>query len=66
VGEPQVLQGKHLKFLARQNGRVLEALGWDKADWRHVLRRGGRVSLAFSLMLSSIWASRRSACRSKI
>jgi single-stranded-DNA-specific exonuclease len=52
VGEPQVLQGKHLKFLARQNGRVLEALGWDKADWRHVLRRGTRVSLAFSLMLS--------------
>jgi len=52
VGEPQVLQRKHLKFLARQNGRVFEALGWDKAEWRHVLRRGGRVSLAFSLMTS--------------
>jgi single-stranded-DNA-specific exonuclease len=52
LSEPQVLQGKHLKFLARQSGRVFEALGWDKADWRHVIRRGGRVSLAFSLMLS--------------
>ena len=52
VSEPQVLQRKHLKFLARQNGRVFEALGWDKAEWRHVLRRGGRVSLAFSLMMS--------------
>jgi single-stranded-DNA-specific exonuclease len=52
VSEPQVLQGKHLKFLARQDGRVLEALGWDKADWRHVLRRGGRVSLAFSIARS--------------
>jgi single-stranded-DNA-specific exonuclease len=52
VSEPQVLQGKHLKFLARQGGRVLEALGWDKADWRHVLRRGGRVSLAFSIAQS--------------
>jgi single-stranded-DNA-specific exonuclease len=52
VGEPQVLQGKHLKFLARQGGRVLEALGWDKADWRHVLRRGNRVSLAFAIARS--------------
>ncbi len=52
VSEPQLLQGKHLKFLARQDGRVLEALGWDKADWRHVLRRGGRVNLAFSIARS--------------
>jgi single-stranded-DNA-specific exonuclease len=52
VGEPKVLKGKHLKFLARQGGRVLEAVGWDKADWRHVLRRGGRVGLAFSLVRS--------------
>jgi single-stranded-DNA-specific exonuclease len=52
VSEPQVLQRKHLKFLARQGGRVLEALGWDKADWRHVMRRGGRVSLAFSIARS--------------
>lgn len=52
VSEPQILQRKHLKFLARQNGRVLEVLGWDKAEWRPVLRRGSRVSLAFSLMMS--------------
>lgn len=52
ISELQVLQRKHLKFLARQNGRVLEALGWDKAEWRHVVRRGSRVSLAFSLMMS--------------
>jgi single-stranded-DNA-specific exonuclease len=52
ISEPQILQRKHLKFLARQNGRVLEALGWDKAEWRHVVRRGSRVSLAFSLMMS--------------
>jgi single-stranded-DNA-specific exonuclease len=52
ISEPQVLQGKHLKFLARQNGRVLEALCWDKADWRHIVRRGSRVSLAFSIMTS--------------
>jgi single-stranded-DNA-specific exonuclease len=52
ISEPQLLQRKHLKFLGRQNGRVMEVLGWDKADWRHVLHRGSRVSLAYSLMVS--------------
>jgi len=59
ISEPQVLQGKHLKFLARQNGRVLEALGWDKSDWRHILRRGSRVSLAFSVMVSEYLGEQR-------
>ena len=59
ISEPQVLQRKHLKFLARQNGRVLEALGWDKAEWRHVIRRGSRVSLAFSLMMSEYLGEQR-------
>jgi single-stranded-DNA-specific exonuclease len=59
LSEPQVLKGKHLKFLARQNGRVLEALGWDKADWRHLLRRGSRVSAAFSLMTSEYLGERK-------
>jgi len=52
LSAPQVLQRKHLKFLARQNGRVFEVMGWDKADWSHVLRRGGRVDLAYSILLS--------------
>jgi single-stranded-DNA-specific exonuclease len=59
ISEPQVLQRKHLKFLARQSGRVLEALGWDKAEWRHVIRRGSRVSLAFSLMMSEYLGEQR-------
>ncbi|MGZ5479971.1 MAG: single-stranded-DNA-specific exonuclease RecJ [Candidatus Aminicenantales bacterium] len=59
ISEPQVLQGKHLKFLARQDGRVLEALCWDKADWRHVVRRGSRVSLAFSIMTSEYLGEQR-------
>ncbi len=59
ISEPQVLQRKHLKFLARQNGRVLEALGWDKAEWRHVIRRGSRISLAFSLMMSEYLGEQR-------
>ena len=52
LSAPQVLQRKHLKFLARHNGRVFEVMGWDKADWSHVLRRGGRVDLAYSILVS--------------
>ena len=59
ISDPQVLQGKHLKFLARQNGKVFEALGWDKADWRHLLRRSSRISLAFSLMTSEYLGERK-------
>ncbi|MCK7525114.1 MAG: hypothetical protein MZV64_49665 [Ignavibacteriales bacterium] len=49
---PRSSRASTSKFLARQNGRVLEALGWDKADWRHVIHRGSRVSVAFSVMTS--------------
>ncbi len=56
---PKLLQGKHLKFLARQNGRVLDAVGWDKADWIHLLRRGARVDLAFSLLVSEYLGEQR-------
>ncbi len=59
LSDPKVLQRKHLKFLARQSGRVFEVVGWDKADWAHVLRRGGRVDLAYSLLLSEYMGERR-------
>jgi single-stranded-DNA-specific exonuclease len=59
ISAPKLLQGRHLKFLARQNGRVFDAVGWDKADWIHVLRRGGRVDLAYSLLFSEYLGERR-------
>jgi len=59
LGEPQVLQRKHLKFLGRQNGKVFEVVGWDKADWAHVLRRGSRVDLAYSLLISEYLGEER-------
>jgi single-stranded-DNA-specific exonuclease len=59
LSDPRILQRKHLKFLARQNGRVFEAVGWDKADWSHVLRRGGRVDLAYSLLMSEYLGEQR-------
>ncbi len=59
LNEPRILQGKHLKFLARQNGRVFDAVGWDKADWKCILRKGSRVNLAYSLLLSEYLGEQR-------
>ncbi|MEW5901095.1 MAG: single-stranded-DNA-specific exonuclease RecJ [Acidobacteriota bacterium] len=53
AGPPQLIQGKHLKFLARQDGRVFEALGWDKGEWFSEIRQGDLLDLVYSLQLSS-------------
>ena len=50
---PQLIQDKHLKFLARQNGRTFEAIGWDKAGLAPEIKRGSSVSLVYSLMSSN-------------
>lgn len=52
LSEPQRLQGKHLKFLVKQNGRVFEALGWRRGDWAEIFRRGNRINLAYSFHFS--------------
>jgi len=59
LSDPQILQRKHLKFLARQDGRLFEVVGWDKADWSHILRRGSRPDLAYSLLLSEYLGEQR-------
>ena len=50
---PQLIHGKHLKFVARQAGRSFEAIGWDMADRREEIRRGSRISLVYSLLSSN-------------
>ncbi len=50
---PRLLQDKHLKLLVRQNGKVFEALGWDKAEWLSALQKGARVNLVYSLQTST-------------
>ena len=52
VGEPRKLNGKHSKFLLRQNSKIFEALGWGKGDWADTIRAGDRVDLAYSLQYS--------------
>jgi len=52
LSEPQKLQGKHLKFLVRQNGRRFEALGWGKGEWAEIFRKGNRINLVYSFHFS--------------
>lgn len=53
VGSPQVLQGKHLKLLARQDGRMIEALAWDRKDWLDEVQKGARLDIVYSLRAST-------------
>lgn len=52
VTKPQKIQGKHSKFLVKQNGRIFEALGWGRGDWADIIRRGESISLVYSLYFS--------------
>jgi single-stranded-DNA-specific exonuclease len=56
---PQLIKGKHLKFIARQDGRSFEAIGWDEADRAQEIRRGSRISLAYSLQSSTYLGEER-------
>jgi single-stranded-DNA-specific exonuclease len=49
---PQVLQGKHLKFLARQDHRMIEVLAWDRKGWLDEVRKGARLDIVYSLRSS--------------
>jgi single-stranded-DNA-specific exonuclease len=53
VDSPRLLQDKHLKLSVRQDGKVFEALGWDKAEWLPALQKGSRISLVYSLRTST-------------
>ncbi len=52
AGEPLLMNGKHLKFLARNEGRVFEVLGWDKAALKQKIGRGSVLDLAYSVHMS--------------
>jgi len=54
LNPPQGLkEGKHAKFLLRESGQVLEAIGWDKGEWTGSVRKGDRVDVAYGLQFSS-------------
>lgn len=59
LGQPSVVQNRHLKFWARQSGRVFEVMAWDKARCWPNLRRGSCLDLAYSLQFSDYRGKRQ-------
>jgi len=53
VGPPRLIQDRHLKFLAGQDGKTFEVLGWDKGEYASEIREGVRISLIYSLQTST-------------
>jgi single-stranded-DNA-specific exonuclease len=54
LSPPQSLkEGKHAKFLLRQSGRILEAIGWGKGEWTSRVRKGDRIDVAYGFQFSS-------------
>jgi single-stranded-DNA-specific exonuclease len=57
IAEPRTLKGKHLKFRVEQDGRALDAIGWNMAQYQPKIQESeGRISLAFSLAQNSFQA----------
>lgn len=52
ISQPKKIQGKHCKFLVRQNGKIFESIGWRKGAWADMIDTGDRVDLVYSLMTS--------------
>ncbi len=52
VGPPQILKNKHVKFLVRQEGRMIEALGWGRKEWAGDVRPGAHLDIVYSLQSS--------------
>jgi len=54
IAEPRLLKGKHLKFRVEQDGKAMDAIGWNMAQYYQPVREStGIVSLAFTLSQNS-------------
>ena len=59
AGPPQILKNKHVKFPARQDGRMIEVLGWGKKEWGDKIRKGERLDIVYSLQSSVFLGSEK-------
>lgn len=54
IAEPRILKGRHLKFRVEQDGKAMDAIGWNLAHFHQsVLKSKEKISLAFELSRSS-------------
>jgi len=48
ASRPQVLKGKHSKFILKKDERIFEAMGWGRKDWVEGVERGDRADIVYS------------------
>lgn len=58
-GIPQKLKGKHCKFFLRNEGRIFEGLGWQKAELINLFNKGDRVDVVYSLQRNTFLGQER-------
>lgn len=56
---PQALQGRHLKLYLSQDGKMMEALAWDRSEWKKSLVKGSRLDLVFTIQMSQYMGEER-------
>lgn len=59
ASQPQKIQGKHSKFLIRQEARTFEVLAWGREDWAEILQRGMTIDLAYTFHFSRYFGEER-------
>ncbi|MGD9344994.1 MAG: single-stranded-DNA-specific exonuclease RecJ [Candidatus Aminicenantes bacterium] len=52
IASPKTINGRHCKFILKQNGKTFEALGWGKGRWAEQVQRGDLIDLVYSLQFS--------------
>jgi single-stranded-DNA-specific exonuclease len=54
IAEPRLLKEKHLRFRVEQDGKAMDAIGWNMAQYYQPIQESkGTVSLAFALSQNS-------------
>ncbi|PYV93324.1 MAG: single-stranded-DNA-specific exonuclease RecJ [Acidobacteria bacterium] len=53
IAEPRLLKGKHVKFRVEQDGKALDAIGWNMAQYYQPIQESKAISLAFTLSQNS-------------
>ncbi len=52
ASDPQKIKGRHSKLLLKKNGKLFEALGWDRVDWARDFQRGEIIDVAYTFLFS--------------
>jgi single-stranded-DNA-specific exonuclease len=59
ASRPQVLKGKHGKFMVKKGERIFEAMGWGRKDWIEGVERGDRADIVYSLSSNEYLGKKR-------